>query len=59
MIFFLFQDPGFFLEVEFMQAELIVKSLGNTQEHYTSNIVEVTSFDMSCPDILLPFYYRL
>ena len=38
---FVLQDPGFFLEVEFLQAELMVKSLGNKQESYMKAAVDV------------------
>ncbi|KAL3864704.1 hypothetical protein ACJMK2_006363 [Sinanodonta woodiana] len=35
------KEPGFFLELEFMQCEMTVKGLGEKQESYQKNTVEV------------------
>ena len=41
MSILLFQDQGFFLELEFLQAEVMVKSLGLKQEAFSKNVVDV------------------
>ena len=37
-----FQDAGFFLEVEFLQSELLVKVLGDNKESYQKAFVDVS-----------------
>ena len=48
---FVYQEPSFYLELEFLHCELMVKSLGDRQESYQKCVVEVGSGmmnDTSC-----------
>lgn len=35
------KDPSFYLELEFLQCELMVRSLGDKQESFNKSVVDV------------------